>query len=169
MQAHASKLAKDSEVPDNRFKGFDEFMASAKAHAATKTGAEDPAGVETQTEAEDQPYSPSAGVMVEEDADLPDLVSLIGSSGAPGQNEVSACSLSRHRAGHMLLALPLLHCLCPTLPHPDSYLDWFCIALCSYFPHLPSGGLPIPPPLKLLHLQSSKACVYVDITRCTPY
>ena len=117
MQAHASKLAKDSEAPDNRFKGFDEFMASAKAHAAAKTEAEEPAGVETKTEAEDQPYSPSAGVVVEEDADLPDLVSLIGSSGVPGRNEVLACSLLGHRAGHMLSALPLLHCLCTLCPH----------------------------------------------------
>ena len=116
MQAHASKLAKDSEASDNRFKGFDEFMASAKAHAAAKTEAEEPAGVETSIEVEDQPYSPSAGVMVEEDPDQPDLVSLIGSSGAPGHSEVSACSVSRHRAGHMLFALPLLHCLCMLCP-----------------------------------------------------
>ena len=115
VQAHASKLAKDSEAPDNRFKGFDEFMASAKASAAARTEAEEPAGVETKTEAEDQPYSPSAGVVDEEDPDLPDLVSLIGSSGVPARNEVSECA--GHRAGHMLSALPLLHCLCTLCPH----------------------------------------------------
>ncbi|KAL3147452.1 hypothetical protein ABBQ38_014510 [Trebouxia sp. C0009 RCD-2024] len=89
IKAHASKLAKDAEAPDNRFKGFDEFMASAKARAAAKTQAQAPADTETaKTEAEDQPYSPSAGVMVEDDPDLPDLVSLIGSSGVTGQKEV---------------------------------------------------------------------------------
>ena len=178
MQAHASKLAKDSEASDNRFKGFDEFMASAKAHAAAKTEAEEPAGVETSIEVEDQPYSPSAGVMVEEDPDLPDLVSLIGSSGAPGHSEVPACSVSRHRAGHMLFALPLLPFLyCIALPLlvivSIHIVDRFLTALSNYLPHPTPGGLPLhslprPSPLYFPHLQSSKARVHVDFVCYSP-
>ena len=122
-QAHASKLAKDSEAPDNRFKGFDEFMASAKAHAAAKTEAEEPAGTEAKTEPDDQPYSPSAGVMTDEDADLPDLASLIGSSGVLEQKEVSSSSLSSHKP----CALPLLPSLCAFLCKcPAHGFDMLC-------------------------------------------
>lgn len=114
-QAHASKLAKDAEAPDNRFKGFDEFMASAKAHAAAKTQAQEPADIDTaKTEAEDQPYSPSAGVVVEDDPDLPDLVSLIGSSGVTGQKEVTATSLIA-TSSSVLCCSPAVLCTCRPL------------------------------------------------------
>ena len=63
-------------------------MASAKANAAAKTEVEEAAEAEAKTEPEDQPYSPSAEVMVEDDPELPDLTSLIGSSGAPSQTMV---------------------------------------------------------------------------------
>ena len=88
MQAHANKLATDSEAPDNRFKGFDEFMASAKASAATKVEpAADTAEV-TKEEEEGEQYSPSKGVMTDDDPDVPDLVSLIASSETLGRKEV---------------------------------------------------------------------------------
>lgn len=112
LQAHASKLAKDAEAPDSRFKGFDEFMASAKAHAAAKTEAQEPTDPQGKTEAEDQPYSPSAGVVVDDDPDLPDLVSLIGSSGTTGQKEVTAVSLMATPHSPHLGCSPAV--LCPT-------------------------------------------------------
>ncbi|DBA78424.1 TPA: hypothetical protein ACH3X2_007918 [Trebouxia sp. C0005] len=88
IKAHASKLAKDPEALDNRFKGFDEFMASAKAQAATKI---EPAAKTLDTakaEEEDQPYSPSQGVGSGADPDQPDLVNLIASSDSLPRKEV---------------------------------------------------------------------------------
>ncbi len=94
-QAHASKLAKDPEAPDNRFKGFDEFMASAKAQAATKTEPAPETQVMAQAEEEDQPYSPSQGVGSDADPDQPDLVNLIASSGSLPRKEVGLMSSSQ--------------------------------------------------------------------------
>ena len=90
MQAHASKLAKDPEASDNRFKGFDEFMASAKAHAATKAEPAPEAEAARMAEEEDQPYSPSKG-LTDDESDQPDLGTLIGSSGNLARKEV--CSV----------------------------------------------------------------------------
>lgn len=87
MQAHASKLAKDPEASDNRFKGFDEFMASAKAHAATKAEPAPEAEAARVAEEEDQPYSPSKG-LTDDESDQPDLGTLIGSSGNLARKEV---------------------------------------------------------------------------------
>ncbi len=92
MQAHASKLAKDPEAPDNRFKGFDEFMASAKAQAATKAEPAPEAQVPAQAEEEDQPYSPSQGVGSGADPDQPDLINLIASSDSLPRKEVGLMS-----------------------------------------------------------------------------
>lgn len=87
IKAHASKLAKDPEAQDNRFKGFDEFMASAKAQAATKTEPAPETQVTAQAEEEDQPYSPSQGVG-SGDPDQPDLINLIASSDSLPRKEV---------------------------------------------------------------------------------
>ena len=89
MQAHASRLAKDSEASDSRFKGFDEFMASAKADAAAAKSqqslqADDAANLGP----EEQPYSPSRAPGLNDDNDLPDLVNLIGSTDKLARKEV---------------------------------------------------------------------------------
>ena len=72
-------------------------MASAKANAAAvKADPNEGTDNEAKTDADDQPYSPSVGVMVEDDPDLPDLSGLVGSSGVAGQKEVKLncpCSL----------------------------------------------------------------------------
>ena len=93
-QAHASKLAKDPEAQDNRFKGFDEFMASAKAQAATKTEPAPETQVTAQAEEEDQPYSPSQGVGAG-DPDQPDLINLIASSDSLPRKEVGLMSKNK--------------------------------------------------------------------------
>ena len=82
MQAQASKSTKDADSSDNRFKGFDEFMASAKADAATKP---EPEGAPTadviDEEMQTLPYSPSRNMPSDdEDAGLLDLTNLIGAS-----------------------------------------------------------------------------------------
>lgn len=91
MQAHASKLTKDPEAADNRFKGFDEFMASSAAAKAEPASETDNA---LKTEADEQPYSPSKDVMTDDDPELPDLVSLIGSSPTLAKKEVHARCLT---------------------------------------------------------------------------
>ncbi|DBB00828.1 TPA: hypothetical protein ACH3X1_000756 [Trebouxia sp. C0004] len=88
IKAHASKLAKDPEASDNRFKGFDEFMASAKAQAAIKTEPAPETLVTAQPEEEDQPYSPSKGVGPDADPDQPDLINLIASPDSLPRKEV---------------------------------------------------------------------------------
>ena len=97
-QAHASKLAKDPEAQDNRFKGFDEFMASAKAQAATKIEPAPETQVTAQAEEEDQPYSPSQGAG-SGDPDQPDLINLIASSDSLPRKEVGL--MSKCQAGFM--------------------------------------------------------------------
>lgn len=80
-------------------------MASAKANAAAiKTDTEEVTDTETKIDADDQPYSPSARVMVEDDPDLPDLAGLIGSSGVAGQNEVRQSASSPCFQSALLLA-----------------------------------------------------------------
>ena len=88
IQAHASKLAKDPEASDSRFKGFDEFMASAKAHAAAKVEPAPDTETATAAEEEDQPYSPSKGLSDDDESDQPDLGTLIGSSENLARKEV---------------------------------------------------------------------------------
>lgn len=167
-QAHASKLAKDAEAPDNRFKGFDEFMASAKARAAAKTQAQAPADTETaKTEAEDQPYSPSAGVMVEDDPDLPDLVSLIGSSGVTGQKEVIATSLvATSSSAPAFVAFSAVLCTWAPLQRSANALSLHMS--CLYSPLLPPPlGLSSPlQPLPLLRQSSSESLDTVQIVEC---
>lgn len=87
-------MAKDPEAPDNRFKGFAEFMASAKAQAATKAEPAPEPQVSAQAEEEDQPYSPSQGVESGADPDQPDLINLIASSDSLPRKEVGLMSSS---------------------------------------------------------------------------
>lgn len=96
MQAQASKLAKDAEPADNRFKGFDEFMAAAKADAAAKAVPVEAADVGTSNQASQElPYSPGRSMSSDdEDAGLPDLTNLIGSSSRLDSKQVgnAACA-----------------------------------------------------------------------------
>lgn len=80
FQAQASRVSKAAETSDSRFKGFDEFMASAKAEAAPKPEPEGTAGPQEE-DVPDLPYSPSRNLTSDdEDAGLLDLTNLIGSS-----------------------------------------------------------------------------------------
>ncbi len=74
-------------------------MASAKAKAATKTEPASEAQVAAKAEEEDQPYSPSKGVMSDADPDQPDLVNLIASTDSLPRKEVGL--LNNSQAGFM--------------------------------------------------------------------
>ena len=69
-------------------------MASAKADAAAKPQPRVQEEGPSEAEPVDMPYSPSAAAKAEDDADLPDLVNLIGSSEGLARKQVQHAALT---------------------------------------------------------------------------
>lgn len=109
MQAQASKLSsKESDTSDSRFKGFDEFMASAKADAAPQPEPGVAAAGDQQQDVPEAPYSPSKNLTSDdEDAGLLDLTNLIGFSNL-AEKQVRCIFCLRACCCHLLLMVLLL-------------------------------------------------------------